>query len=207
MCVKPWPMSQISSSWRRTLRWLRANPPGRSDAASRSLMTQQKHAARAPGPSVPHVHASDLRGEWRVPSRRAAAAHRRRGADVVHAHDRARPGRRAHTTVASVRVVARVGRVAVAESRAPRNDLRDAPDERPARRRARRARRGARAARGCARAVLPNPMPGSAHSASAAMPAARARAEPIEQEVADLGARRRRSAGRAASCGARPACA
>src|SRR6266542_134029 len=39
--VNPLPASQISSSWRRTLRWLRANPPGRSEAARRSLMIQQ----------------------------------------------------------------------------------------------------------------------------------------------------------------------
>ena len=105
MCVKPCPMSQISSSWRRTLRWLRANPPGRSDAASRSLMTQQNARGSRPCAHRPFTPPASISRHAHC-SRRCAhlgqEPHRvGRAADVVHAHERA-PWSTAHTTVARV---------------------------------------------------------------------------------------------------------
>src|SRR4051812_38208939 len=66
--VKPFWPSQISSSWRRILRWLRANPPGRSDAASRSRTIQQKNLGSRPWAQRPRNGAVTARSESRSSS-------------------------------------------------------------------------------------------------------------------------------------------
>src|SRR5262249_24837684 len=83
--VNPLPASQMSSSWRRTLRWLRANPPGRSDAARRSLMIQVKPRGSRPWAQRPLT---------RRPSRDVRSCHHAvqldracSTLDVVHAHN------------------------------------------------------------------------------------------------------------------------
>ena len=204
--MNPWPTSQISSSWRRTLRWLRAKPPGRSDAASRSLMIQQKHAGlRGPAPSGPSRHRVSVPSARSITSssrdvRRAVAR------DVVHPHDAA-PWSTAHT-VGGQRARRRGAATAVAEHACRGSDLRDVPDQHAARRRAPTSSASrASSARLCS-AVLPKPMPGSAQQRAArdARPRARPRVA-VDEEVADLARRRRRSAGLPASCAARPACA
>src|SRR5262249_1834261 len=92
--VKPLPASQMSFSWRRILRWLRANPPGRLDAASWSLMIQVK-------PRGSRSWAHRFFTVWlscgvRLGHHAVQVDRARRAADVVHAHDAGAEPDRSH---------------------------------------------------------------------------------------------------------------
>ena len=200
--MKPWPMSQISSSWRRTLRWLRAKPPGRSDAASRSLMIQQKRTRLEPlGPAS--LHATRLRVDAR-PSPEQPQRVGRRARRRARARSRA-PWSTAHTAVASV-PSSRVVDGVVAEHSAPRNDLRDGADEHrhvdaldqlaEAREQLEVVRDG-----------LAEPDAGIGAQRVGRDAGGARRGEALDAGSRRPRRRRRRSAGRAASCAARPACA
>ena len=197
-CVKPCPISQISSSWRRTLRWLRANPPGRSDAASRSLMTQQNNRGSRPcaqrprngrHQSSPSSGGSCHRGRA-IDRSTAAAAPRAR--DVVHTHHRgALVDRPHHGGEGAV-----VTRVARPRHRAdePMNALRDVPTSTGTSTRSTSSGSRASRTRLCC-AVLPKPMPGSAISASRSNAARRAQPRGARRGSRRPRRRHRRSAG------------
>ena len=120
--MKPWPMSQISSSCRRTLRWLRANPPGRSDAASRSLMIQQNARGSRPWAQRPFMPPPSRRVRT---SRRATAVRRR----SPRRRAPARFVRRGRPTTPWLRACRRHAAATSSPSTLAMNDLREGPDE------------------------------------------------------------------------------
>ena len=94
MWVNPWPISQISSSWRRTLRWLREpartlrrREPVLDDPAERARLEPLRPSAlhQAPPRAFAPVLARDL---CRVDALHHVQQARRvdHGSDVVHAH-------------------------------------------------------------------------------------------------------------------------
>ena len=209
-CVNPWPPSQISSSWRRTLRWLRAKPPGRSDTASRSVMIQREEAGlEALRPAPPHRRAARHAAQPRpASSSRATVA----AADVVHPHDRRRRGRApTRPWRACPPRARRPGHVASSVVDPP---MRHRPDERLARRAHEHrtpTRVGERREPGEQREVVRRPScrsrcPGSATGRRRRRPR-RARRRAARRGSRRPRPRRRRSAGSPASCAARPACA
>ncbi len=189
--VKPWPTSQISSSWRRTLRWLRAKPPGRSDAARRSVTIQQKPRGSRPWAQRPRNGAVIAEARSRGDAHRVEQGDRvRRRARFVDAQHRA-PASSASTLVANVAssrrsAVGSPASPATSRSSTPRNRLRDAPNSTGTGTRSTRSRRPASSCRLCS-TVLPKPIPGSTQSAPSATPASVATVEAL-----DAGSRRRR---------------
>ena len=161
MCVKPWPISQISSSWRRTLRWLRANPPGRSDAASRSLMIQQ-NAARLEPLRPPTLHAT-ASASMRVHHVEQPDARRRPRATSC-TRTIARALRRTHQTAVASVPSSRASTGVVAERARPMNDLRDGPTSTGTSTRSTSSRRRASSVEVVRRRSCRTRCPGSAHS-------------------------------------------
>ena len=192
MCVKPWPISQISSSWRRTLRWFRANPPGRSDAASRSLMTQQKARGSSPCAHLPFMTVPLTR----LPSRRACASStaseplRRPGGR--RARGRSRRHGRAPTPPSPGCASSRAsgartrGAPIASASTAPRNALRDVPTSTGTSTRATSSSSRARRSRLCADRLAEPDAGIGAQRVGGDAGVARDR-EPLDEEVADLG--------------------
>ena len=194
--VKPCWASQISSSWRRILRWFRAKPPGRSDAASRSLMIQQNIRGSSPWAQRPR---NVVIATPPPPARHRGARHR--------SQDRGRLDRAPTSwtrTIAAPRSSAQTTVASVASSRAagsstsmirPRNALRDVPTSTGTPTAADQLGQARRAARGCARSSCRTRSRDRPSARRPAMPACARGVEALGEELADLARRRRRSAG------------
>ena len=195
--VKPLTLSQISSSWRRTLRWLRANPPGPL-AGAEAVLDHPREVARlqalGPAPAQP------AGGHAAIPSGVARSIvveqldRASRSGDVVHAHRRAAPCSKHQTVVGERRVVAtrRFGRRP--ERSAPRNDLRDVPTRSGTPDASRDLGQRARATRRSAPRSWRSRFPGRRGPRGASIPAAIARLDAhVEARRRPRGRRRRSS--------------